>query len=225
MHQYLKRMKLSLEYLVKEPKIKLSKNPLLLLLHGYGSNEEDLFSFSSELPEEYYIVSVRAPYIMQYGSYAWYAINFDTDQNKFSDNDQARSSRDVIAKFIDELTANYPVDSQNVTLIGFSQGAILSYSVALSHPQKAQKVVAMSGYINTEILEENYLKNTFSNLQVFTSHGTVDQVIPAEWGRKAKPFLENLGINTTYREYPIGHGVSPQNFYDFKNWLLQGSSY
>ena len=214
-------MKLSLEYLVREPKIKLDKNPLLLLIHGYGSNEEDLFSFATELPDEYYIVSARAPYNMQYGSYAWYAINFDADQNKFSDNEQAKTSRDLIAKFINELEANYPIDSQNVTLIGFSQGTILSYAVALSHPEKVQRVVAMSGYINTEILEENYLKNSFSNLKIFTSHGTVDQVIPVEWGRKAKPFLEKLGINSTYKEYPIGHGVSPQNFYDFKNWLLK----
>ena len=213
-------MNLSLEYLVREPKIKLDKNPLLLLLHGYGSNEQDLFSFAAELPEEYYIVSVRAPYNLQYGSYAWYAINFDAGQNKFSDNDQARISRDLIAKFIDELIDIYPINPKNVTLIGFSQGTILSYAVALSHPEKVQRVVAMSGYINLEILEDNYLKNSFSNLKVFASHGTADQVIPVEWGRKAKPFLENLGIKITYKEYPIGHGVSPQNFYDFKNWLL-----
>ena len=213
-------MNLSLEYLVREPKIKLDKNPLLLLLHGYGSNEQDLFSFAAELPEEYYIVSVRAPYNLQYGSYAWYAINFDAGQNKFSDNDQARISRDLIAKFIDELIDKYPIDATNVTLIGFSQGTILSYAVALSHPEKVQRVVAMSGYINPEILEDNYLKNSFSNLKVFVSHGTADQVIPVEWGRKAKPFLENMGIETTYKEYPVGHGVSPQNFYDFKNWLL-----
>jgi len=213
-------MKLSLEYKIREPKIKLDKNPLLLLLHGYGSNEEDLFSFASELPDEYYIISARAPYNLMHGSYAWYAINFDADQNKFSDNVQARISRDLIAKFIDELIANYPIDARNVTLIGFSQGTILSYAVALSHPEKVQRVVAMSGYVNQEILEENYLKNSFSNLKIFASHGTVDQVIPVEWGRKAKPFLENLGINTTYKEYPVGHGVSPQNFYDFKNWLL-----
>jgi phospholipase/carboxylesterase len=213
-------MKLSLEYLIKEPKIKLDKNPLLLLIHGYGSNEEDLFSFAAELPEEYYIVSARAPYNLQYGSYAWYAINFDADQNKFSDNEQAKTSRDLIAKFIDELITNYPIDASNVALIGFSQGTILSYAVALSHPEKVQRVVAMSGYINTEIIDENYLKNSFSNLKIFTSHGTVDQVIPVEWGRKTKPFLENLAIETTYKEYPIGHGVSPQNFYDFKKWLL-----
>jgi phospholipase/carboxylesterase len=213
-------MNLSLEYLIREPKIKLDKNPLLLLLHGYGSNEEDLFSFAAELPEDYYVVSARAPYNLQYGSYAWYAINFDADQNKFSDNTQARISRDLIAKFIDELTTNYPIDSSNVTLIGFSQGTILSYAVAISHPEKVQRVVAMSGYVNQDILEDNYLKNSFSNLKIFASHGTADQVIPLEWGRKAKPFLENLGIKITYKEYPIGHGVSPQNFYDFKNWLL-----
>lgn len=215
-------MNLSLEYRIREPKIKLEKNPVLLLLHGYGSNEDDLFSFSTELPEDYYIISARAPFDMQYKSYAWYAINFDADENKFSDHNQARESRDLIAVFIDELIAKYPIDSARVTLIGFSQGAILSYAIALSYPEKIQRVVAMSGYLNPEIIKEDYLKNTFSNLNIFASHGTVDQVIPVAWGRKAKPFLENLGIKTTYKEYPIGHGVSTQNFYDFKNWLLLG---
>jgi phospholipase/carboxylesterase len=212
---------MTLHHLVREPKIKLEKNPLLLLLHGYGSNEEDLFSFASELPEEYYVISARAPYDMMYGSYAWYAINFDADENKFSDLDQARTSRDVIANFIDELIAAYPIDKQQVTLIGFSQGTILSYAVALSYPKKVQRVVAISGYLNTEIATENYGQNDFKNLTIFASHGTADQVIPIDWARKAKPALDALGIQTTYKEYPIGHGVSPQNFYDFRSWLEQ----
>ena len=212
-------MNLSLHHLVREPKIKLDKNPLLLLLHGYGSNEQDLFSFANELPDYYYVISVRAPYSLQYGSYAWYAINFDADENKFSDHDQARTSRDLIANFVDELIANYPVDAKKVTLIGFSQGTILSYAVALSYPEKIQRVVAVSGYLNLDILTENYQKNDFSNLKIFASHGTVDQVIPVDWARKAKPILDSLGIETTYKEYPIGHGISPQNFFDFKNWL------
>ena len=210
---------MTLHHLVREPKIKLDKNPLLLLLHGYGSNEEDLFSFSSELPEEYYVISVRAPYDMMYGSYAWYAINFDADENKFSDHEQAKESRDLIANFIDELIENYPIDANKITLIGFSQGCILSYAVALSYPEKVQRVVAMSGYLNLEISIENYTTNDFKNLKVFASHGAADQVIPVDWARKAKPILENLGIEIVYKEYPIGHGVSPQNFYDFKNWL------
>ena len=210
---------MTLHHIVREPKIKLEKNPLLLLLHGYGSNEDDLFSFASELPAEYYVISVRAPYDLMYGSYAWYAINFDADENKFSDLDQARSSRDLIANTIDELIAAYPIDAQKVTLIGFSQGTILSYAVALSYPKKVQRVVAISGYLNTEMAVENYAQNDFKNLSIFASHGTVDQVIPVDWARKAKPALEALNIETTYKEYPIGHGVSPQNFYDFKSWL------
>ena len=212
-------MNLSLEYKIREPKIKLDKNPLLVLLHGYGSNEEDLFSFATELPDEYYIISARAPYNMQYGAYAWYAINFDADQNKFSDHEQAKISRDLIARFIDELIQTYPIDAKNVTLVGFSQGSILSYAIALSHPDKVQRVVALSGYVSEPILEENYLRNDFTKLKIFHSHGTVDQVIPVEWARKTKPFLEKLGIHSTYKEYPVGHGVAPQNFYDFKNWL------
>jgi phospholipase/carboxylesterase len=210
---------MKLHHLVREPKIKLDSNPMILLLHGYGSNEEDLFSFASELPEHYYIIAARAPYDMMYGSYAWYAINFDADENKFSDLDQARSSRDLIADFIDELVVNYPIDKNNVTLIGFSQGCILSYAVALSYPQKVQRVVAMSGYFNTAIAKEGFENNDFTNLKIFASHGNVDQVVPVEWARKAKPLLDALHIQSEYKEYPVGHGVAPQNFYDFKNWL------
>ena len=213
---------MKLKYKIKEPKIILDKNPLLLLLHGYGSNEEDLFSFASELPDTYFVVSARAPYDMQYGSYAWYAIDFDADENKFSNVEQAKISRDAVADFIDELKDNYPIDAENVTLIGFSQGTILSYAIALSYPEKVQKVVAMSGYLNQEMCTDDYLKNNLSQLKIFSSHGTVDQVVPVEWGRKAKPFLDNLGVDTVYKEYAnIGHGVCPQNFNDFKEWLAK----
>ena len=211
---------MKLKYKIKEPKIILDINPLLLLLHGYGSNEEDLFSFASELPDTYFVVSARAPYDMQYGSYAWYAIDFDADENKFSNVEQAKISRDSVAEFIDELKNNYPIDAENVTLIGFSQGTILSYAIALSYPEKVQKVVAMSGYLNQEMCSDDYLKNNLSQLKIFSSHGTVDQVVPVEWGRKAKPFLDNLGVATVYKEYAnVGHGVCPQNFHDFKEWL------
>jgi phospholipase/carboxylesterase len=218
---------MTLHHLVREPKIKKDKNPLLLLLHGYGSNEEDLFSFASELPEEYYVVSARAPYDMYFdklsinsGSYAWYAINFDADENKFSDIGQAQQSRDLIAAFIDELVANYAIDANDVTLIGFSQGCILSYSIAVSYPQKVQRVVAMSGYFNEEIAIDNFKENDLSKLKIFASHGSVDQVVPVDWARNSIPKLKELGIDIVYKEYPVGHGVAPQNFFDFKNWLL-----
>lgn len=212
-------MPLSLYHLVREPNEKRDKNPLLLLLHGYGSNEEDLFSFASELPGEYYVVSARAPYKLPPYGFAWYAIDFDGDENKFSDIGQAVLSRDAVTHFIDELTESYPIDKNDVTLIGFSQGCILSYAIALSHPEKVRRVAAMSGYLNKELLSDGYQNNDFSNLDIFISHGTSDQVVPVEWARKAKPELDALGIKCQYREYPVGHGVAPQNFYDVLNWL------
>ncbi|TXI66542.1 MAG: phospholipase [Flavobacterium sp.] len=214
---------MNLHYLIQEPKVKHDKNPLLILLHGYGSNEEDLFSFASELPNDSYIISVRAPYDLQPYGHAWYAIHFDADENKFSDNVQAKQSVQLIAGFIDEVVKQYPIDAKNVTLIGFSQGAILSYATALTFPEKVAKVVALSGYFNQEIMPEVIDTKAISHLKFFVSHGSVDQVIPVDWARKAKPALENLGVEVEYHEYPVGHGVAPQNFFDFKNWLLKKS--
>lgn len=212
---------MNLEYRIREPKVVLEKNPLLLLLHGYGSNEEDLFSFASELPDTYYVISARAPHDLMYGSYAWYAINFDASANKFSDIPQAIASRDLIVGFVDDLLAKFPIDPKAVTLVGFSQGAILSYAIALSHPEKISRVVALSGYWNPDIATPHFAQNDFSKLRIFASHGTVDQVIPVAWARAAKPVLDQLGVENVFREYPVGHGVAPQNFFDFRNWLEQ----
>lgn len=209
----------TLKYLIREPKEKASTNQAIILLHGYGSNAEDLFSFESELPKNAYVISIQAPLDIQYGSYAWYAINFDAAQNKFSDTVQAIESRDMIVDFLSEICQKYPIDSNQITLIGFSQGAILSYAIGLSYPEKINKVVALSGYLMPKIIHEDYLKNNLSQVKFFASHGTVDQVIPVDWARKTQPFLEKLGIHVTYKEYPVGHGIAPQNFYDFKNWL------
>ena len=76
---------MSLKYIIRKPTKESENPPLLILLHGYGSNERDLFSFAEELPEELLIVSAQAPYEMGHGGYAWYAINFDNVNGKFSD--------------------------------------------------------------------------------------------------------------------------------------------
>ncbi len=212
---------LSLYHIIKEPTIKKDKTPVLFMFHGYGSDENDLFSFAAELPEELCIISVRAPYPMQPHGNAWYAIYFDAAQGKFSDDKQAIESRDKIANFIDEAIQAYDLDAKNVTLLGFSQGTILSYSVALSYPEKVNNVIALSGYINDDILKEGYENNDFSHLNIYCSHGSVDQVIPVDWARKAPSKLAELGIKTALNEFPVGHGVLPQNFYQFKDWLGQ----
>jgi phospholipase/carboxylesterase len=208
---------MSLEYIVKEPKTKTQNPPLLILLHGYGSNKEDLFSFAEELPDDLLIVSAQAPYEMGYGGYAWYAINFDDVKGKFSDLKQAKTSLDIIAVFIDEIKQKYKTNPDKTFLLGFSQGAILSYSLSFFYPNKVQNVIALSGYINTELLPTEISKEIQTSY--YCSHGSVDQVLPIEWARKSKPFLDNLGFQNIYSEYPVGHGVAPQNFYSFKTWI------
>tara|TARA_R110002050_G_scaffold16019_2_gene49036 strand:- start:137832 stop:138488 length:657 start_codon:yes stop_codon:yes gene_type:complete len=213
--------KLSLYHIIRPASVKDKKPPVLFMLHGYGSNEEDLFSFAAELPEDLFIISIRAPYEMQPYGNAWYAINFDAEQGKWSDDEQAKTSRDKISNFITEACEAYQLDSLNVTLLGFSQGTILSYAVALSYPEKVSRVIALSGYINENILLEGYQKNDFSNLKIYASHGAVDQVIPVDWASKAPSFLNKLGIQNKYEEFPVGHGVAPQNFYSLKEWLVK----
>ena len=211
---------LSLDHLIRESS--LTKNaPLLILMHGYGSDENDLFSFASELPEELFIISLKAPYPMQPYGNAWYAINFDEEKGKWSDNDQAKASRDLIAKFIDEAIIEYPVDKNNVSLLGFSQGSILSYAIALTYPEKVKNIVALSGYINKDIFPEDIQNRDYSNLDFYCSHGSADQVIPVNWARLTPPFLDGLNIKHNYSEFPVGHGVAPQNFYEFKDWLMK----
>ncbi|MDO1500657.1 alpha/beta fold hydrolase [Winogradskyella maritima] len=193
--------------------------PAIILCHGYGSDENDLFSFATELPEELFVISLRAPYPMQPYGNAWYAINFDAEKGKWSDNEQAKQSRDLIALSIDEAIAEYPIDPKNITLLGFSQGTILSYAVALTYPEKVKNIVALSGYINEDILPESIDASKLKAVQFYCSHGSVDQVIPVDWARKAPEFLKTLGIEPKYSEFPVGHGVAPQNFYEFRTWL------
>ncbi len=210
---------LSLKHIIKPSSITNGKAPVLFMFHGYGSNEEDLFSFAPELNNKLCIISVQAPYPMQPFGHAWYAINFDNLHGKWSDDEQAIESRKKIIKFIDEACNAYGLDENNVTLLGFSQGTILSYAVALSYPEKIKNVVALSGYINEGILETNYKEKNHSLLNIYASHGQVDQVIPPEWAQKAPDILKRLGIHYVYEEFPVGHGVAPQNFHAFKKWL------
>ena len=205
-------------FYIEKPSILKENAPLLIMLHGYGSDENDLFSFASELPETLYIISVRAPFAMQPFGNAWYSIHFEAPQGKWNDTQQAIESRDRIANFIDEKCATLPIDANNVTLLGFSQGTILSYAVSLTYPQKVKNIIALSGYIDKNMIDLKECSE-YSHLEFYCSHGSMDQVIPMEWARQNGPFLKRCDINHQYSEFPVGHGVAPQNFYEFREWL------
>ncbi len=219
----MEKQSLLLEHNYRPAKNPSENPPAIIMLHGFGSDENDLFSFAAELPDNYAIISLKAPIRLEPYGNAWYNIYFNDNQGKFSDDEQAIASRELVSKCIDEIVAKYKVDGNNLTLLGFSQGTILGFAIALSYPEKVKNVIGLSGYINEAILKANYAENDFSKLKVYSSHGNVDQVIPVQWARKTKPFLENLNIDCTYSEFPVGHGVAPQNFYELKDWLKKNS--
>gem|GEM_PF-733289 len=127
----------------------------------------------------------------------------------------------VLMQAIEEACRVYDLDARNITLLGFSQGSILSMAVALSYPKKIRNVIALSGYLNKDIIKEGYESEHHSMTHFYISHGSSDQVIPVEWARQTPVILDSIDVKYRYEEFPVGHGVSPQNFYSFREWLTQ----
>ncbi len=214
-------MKAPLKYEIRHPKVESKNPPVLLLLHGYGSNEMDLFSFAYSLPDELLVVSAQGPYEYSYGVNAWYEIAFNEDDEKFTDLKQANSSLKKVDQFIDYLLLKYHADPKKVFVLGFSQGAVLSYALSFIKPNKIQHIIALSGYIDMHLLPEKEVDFSSLETDYYVSHGTVDQVIPVDWARKTTVFLEQHHVKHNYTEYPVGHTVAPQNFASFKSWIIE----
>lgn len=207
-----------IKYLERKPRVEMDKNPLMLLIHGYGSNEADLFSFADDLPDEFHVISVQAFHTLGQGMFAWYEIDF-INAEKFNNIPQGLESRDKLVEFIDAITAQENLDKKNVWLCGFSQGAILSYSIALNFPNKVKNIAILSGYPEPELIGRIPIHPEYADLNFYISHGIDDMVIPIEWARNGKPFLEKLGIKNGYHEYNGGHGIVPQNYSDLMAWM------
>lgn len=207
-----------LKYLVREPKSATDNPSLIVLIHGYGSNEMDLFGFAEELPDDAYVLSIRGTHETPYGGYCWYELGFSGGA-RTKDEEQAREAQQQIFDFIEEAQDRFFFDPNNVSLIGFSQGAILSFSLALHHPNTFKKVVCLSGYPDPELLKDADISKDFSNLEFFFSHGTEDTVIPIEWGRQFKSIAEELALDFESHEYNSGHNLSSTNYYDMLNFL------
>ncbi|MBN9313401.1 MAG: phospholipase [Chryseobacterium sp. 39-10] len=210
---------MDLHFLVREPQTITSKTPLLILLHGYGSNEQDLFSFVPTLPEDWLVVSFRAPFSTNYGGYSWFDIDLMNTDNRI-DVQQAQESESAILENILKITNHYGLTHNETHLCGFSQGGILSYALALQNPELFSKVACMSCYPEEKMLT-NMAKNKkkLEQLRFFISHGIDDAVIPMEWGRKAADMLYELGCYFSFREYMSGHGVNQKNYMDLMEFF------
>lgn len=207
------------KHFIKTPKKLYQSTSLLILLHGYGSNASDLFSFIEDLPESILIVSLEAPIMLSSGGFSWYEINF-LDKENFNNLEQIKCSENLIIEFIKEKLRNkYIFDENNIWLCGFSQGAILSYSLLINHPNIFKKAVCLSGFFDEKTYNKVNLCKNYPNLEFFISHGLYDQVIPIEWIRKSLITLKKLPLKITYKEYASEHTVNRENYEDMINWI------
>lgn len=198
-------------------KSKNIKCPLIILIHGYGSNEKDLFSLIDYLPKEAYIISLRGPIELFNNSYAWYDIYVDAN-NKFYDHEGAKKIRDELSKFIDEIIKHPNIDSDNITLIGFSQGAILSHAISYSYPGKIKNIMALSGVIDEKIMKRADLK---PKTNIYVSHGTNDNMIDYHISRESLNFYKSKDIDFTFESYDQGHGINKKNLKSLIIWLKE----
>ncbi|TNE29253.1 MAG: alpha/beta fold hydrolase [Bacteroidetes bacterium] len=197
------------------------KSPVVLLLHGYGSHENDLFSFANDLRRTHYVISLRAPLRLGFGGFAWYEINWNESGEKWTDVEAGLNSLKLLESFIDQLEDHFPVDSNAITLMGFSQGAIMSYAYSFRHPEKLKAVVAMSGYIVSELMPKQAVMELVQKTPFYITHGTEDAVIPVSWAKQGVDYLEKLKINHVFKTYPMPHGISPEAYAELKAWLVE----
>ena len=211
--------KLSLHHLINPPAAGGdTPAPLLVLLHGVGSNERDLFSLAPKLDPRFLTASVRAPMTLGRDSFGWYQVQF-TPKGPVIDAEQTESARVELVRFLDELVEAYRVDPTRVYLMGFSQGCAMSLSASLTAPQKVAGVVGMSGRLLPGVTEKMPPSETLRGLPFLIVHGTEDTVLPIAYGHEIRDALQKLPVDLTYQEYRMGHHVSPESLQTVKNWL------
>lgn len=211
---------LSLVHLVRQPlqTSAATPPPLLLLLHGIGSNEDDLFGLAPYLDERFLVVSARAPIVMGAGAYGWFNIEF-TAEGIVADAQQARQSLELLPGFLDELIKTYRADARCVYLAGFSQGAMMSLAFALTRPEQIAGVIAMSGRFPAQAIGDDLNRKALEGMPILVTHGIYDPVLPIEAGRMTRTMLEALPVELTYHEYPMAHEVSRESLRDVSAWL------
>ena len=199
-----------LEYKIRPGSGNFKKKPAIFLLHGYGSNMDDLFSFAPHLPTSHNIIAFQAPLSLGFGSYGWYPIGIDNKGAITSELDAAWSAVDNIIKNIDLLSERYDLDSEDLSILGFSQGAILSWALGFYKPNKIRRIMPISGLLHDSVITKS--KPTFI---AYASHGTEDDVIPIE---KAREFIVPISNNNSGIHYKnlkmdtLSHKKTSQNF-------------
>lgn len=190
-----------------------SEFPAIFALHGKGSNEKDLFGLVEPLADQFVVISIRGHLPVGPG-YQFFEI-------KSIGNPIREIYDDVVQKlseFIQYASDKYPVDKSRRYLVGFSQGAILSMTLALTLGDQLKGIVALNGYI-PQFVKTEYPLRSVENVSMFISHGELDQVFPLPIALETQSYFQGKVSNLNTKLYPTGHVVGLQNQQDVLDWL------
>lgn len=192
--------------------------PLIVLLHGRGSDERDLLGLAPGLPAGAMVVTPRAPFPgMPWGygpGWAWYRF---VGRNR-PEPESFECSQEELGAFLEGIGAELPVRPGRVILGGFSQGGTMSLGYALRNPGAVERILNFSGFLAdhpTVVATPESVRGT----RFFWGHGTADPSIPFDLAVEGRAILREAGAELEARDYPIGHGISPEELRDAGEWL------
>lgn len=194
---------------------------LLLLLHGVGGNELNLLPVGEQLADAHTLVlSVRAPLVLGPMGFGFYQVDFSSGKPVFNQVQQLDGQR-LLLDFIREASTQYGIPAGQVYLLGFSQGAIMAYDVALTHPALVRGVLAFSGRMLIESRQHHAPAANVKKVRFFLSHGRHDDKLPAFYADEAVTFLKSQGIASHYEAFEGGHEISASGLAAAHQWLRQ----
>ncbi len=207
------------QFLIKtHPAKSKTDNPVhLILLHGHGSNEDDLLSLAPEFPENFTFSAIRSPITLGYGSYTWYHLQIGADGTLVAESSALENARKLFANAISQAVEASGIDPGQAILLGFSQGAIMSYGYGLDGDLAVKGVIALSGRMPAHLKSVKDVTNR--STKFFIGHGLQDPVLPASGSQAMADFLLELGMSVEFHTYPIPHTISAQELADVKSWL------
>ena len=189
----------------------------LVLFHGRGVDERDLYPLLEELDPEGRLlgVSARGPLELPPGGHHWYAVQ----RVGFPDHDTFHATYGLVSGWLDGFLADKGIPHERAVLGGFSQGSVMSYALGLGNGRpRPAGLIALSGFVPTvEGFELN--ASLARGLPVAIGHGTHDPVIGIEFGRAARDRLAEAGADVTYRESPMPHAIDPAFVGELLEWL------
>ncbi|MCA6363248.1 MAG: esterase [Bacteroidetes bacterium] len=208
-----------LVYKIKKTKSALVKSPLLILLHGHGSNENDLFSLSNSIPDNWIVVSVRGPYQLAENSYRWYDVKMVNGKIAINIDEEERS-RKMLMQLISEITQKYNADSNKIIVAGFSQGANMAQCAGLGTPNLVAGFGVFSGRFVEEFSPYVSQSATLKSSKAFIAHGSGDNMLPKTYAAENITKLKELGVQITYCEDTNAHSISTKQWSEFSKWLF-----